>query len=78
MENKSALKDIILCVDDEKIALDTLGRQLIRYFQELYDDEFAESGEEAFKLIEELQTRGRKVELVIVDQIMQARWETNY
>lgn len=61
---------VILCVDDEKITLDALGHQLLRYFHDLYEYEFAESGEEALKLISELEESGKEVTLVIADQIM--------
>lgn len=61
---------IILCVDDEKITLDALGHQLMRYFHELYEYEFAESGEEALKLVRELEESGKTVSLIVADQIM--------
>ncbi len=63
-------KPVVLCVDDEKFILDTLLSQLRRRFGDAYTYEFAESGEEAVKLIKELEEDGQEVRLVISDQIM--------
>lgn len=63
-------KSVILCVDDEKMILDSLNRQLQRYFKNTYEFEFAESAEEALGIIRELQEDGYKVVMVISDQIM--------
>lgn len=63
-------KNVILCVDDEKIVLDSLYRQLQRRFGEEYLYEFAESGEEATEIISELAKDGYRVMLIICDQIM--------
>ena len=63
-------KTAILCVDDEPIILNSLQEQLLRIFGNNYNIESAESGEEALEVIEELQTEGIEVALVISDQIM--------
>ncbi len=44
----------IICVDDEKIMLDSLSLQLMRHFGNQYYYEFAESAEEALDIIEDL------------------------
>ena len=46
------MKPVILCVDDEKIVLDSLKSQLKKEFGD-FDLEIAESGEEALEIIEE-------------------------
>lgn len=68
MKNK---KQLILCVDDEKIVLDSLRRQL----QELYGNNFfyevAESPIEALELIEEICEENKdSIVLVISDWLM--------
>jgi signal transduction histidine kinase len=60
----------ILCVDDERMVLDSLKEQLMRHLDNDCYVETAESGEEALKLFEELQTDGISIPLVITDQIM--------
>jgi len=60
----------IICVDDEKIVLDVLNTQLRDYFKEAYNYEMAESGQEALQIIEELNSQGSPVLMVIADQIM--------
>ncbi len=56
----------IICVDDEKIVLDSLNAQLSRNFGNTYNYEFAESAEEALELIEELSTSDSDVIFVII------------
>ncbi len=63
-------KDVILCIDDEQIILNSLSKQLIRKFGTRFEYEFAESGEEALELIDELEEDGRTVVMAISDQIM--------
>ncbi len=65
------LRDIIICVDDEKEILEVLQRQLSIMFGASYDLEFAESGEEALELIAEIhQESDANVRLVISDWLM--------
>jgi class 3 adenylate cyclase/FixJ family two-component response regulator len=63
-------KSIIICVDDERIILNALDRQLQRKFGDHYEYEFAESAEEALVIIEELTKKGYTIATVISDQIM--------
>lgn len=70
MNSQTIKKPTIICVDDEKIILDALNRQLQRHFGDQYEYEFCESAEEALSLIEELTQDDYKVIMVISDQIM--------
>lgn len=60
----------ILCVDDERIVLDTLFRQLQNHFGKSFEYEMAESVDEAWDVIEDLSTNGSKLQLVISDWLM--------
>ena len=63
-------KDVILCVDDEQIILNSLSKQLLRKFGSRFEYEFAESAEEALQLIDELTESNYTVAMLISDQIM--------
>ena len=64
-------KPVILCVDDEKVVLDSLRTQLKNYLNKEYTVEIAESGQEALEIIEELiEDYGQPPYLVISDMIM--------
>ncbi|PJE01981.1 MAG: hypothetical protein CK427_09270 [Leptospira sp.] len=63
-------KKAILCVDDEKIILQSLNGQLKSYFKQLYRLEFAESADEALELIEEFSEDGIQVLLILSDWLM--------
>jgi CheY-like chemotaxis protein len=63
-------KPAILCVDDEVFVLETLERQLQRAFKNTYLYEFAESGEEALELIEELQQNNVDIIVIVSDWLM--------
>ncbi|MCB0211226.1 MAG: response regulator [Anaerolineae bacterium] len=63
-------KPAILCVDDEKIVLNSLKEQLRREFGREYDLETAESGDEALEILEELLEEGLEIPVIISDQIM--------
>jgi serine phosphatase RsbU (regulator of sigma subunit) len=63
-------KPVILCVDDEKMVLNSLKFQLKKAFEKEYEIEVAESGEEALEIIEELLEDRIDLPLVISDQIM--------
>ena len=56
----------IICVDDEKIVLDSLNAQLTRNFGNTYNYEFAESAEEALEVIEDLSNSDSDVIFVII------------
>lgn len=60
----------ILCVDDEKIVLDSLQEQLESCFGDTYTYEIAESVEEAWEVIEGLVDDGYEMVLVISDWLM--------
>jgi serine phosphatase RsbU (regulator of sigma subunit)/FixJ family two-component response regulator len=62
---------VILCVDDEKMILNSLKEQLKRLFDEQqYDIQFAESGDEALEILDEVLEAGDALALVVSDQIM--------
>jgi signal transduction histidine kinase len=63
-------KKVILCVDDEKMVLTSLKAQLKRGLGPEYIIETAESGEDALEIIDEIETEGAELPLVISDQIM--------
>ena len=61
----------IVCVDDEKMVLDSLNSQLTRNFGNNYNYEFAESAEEALEIIETLrQQNDEEIYVVISDWLM--------
>jgi DNA-binding NtrC family response regulator len=61
----------IVCVDDEKIVLDSLNSQLTRNFGNNFNYEFAESAEEALEIIEELRhADDEMIYVVISDWLM--------
>lgn len=64
-------KKAILCVDDEKIIINSLVNQLRERFGEKYICEMAMSGEEALEIIDELVEQYVSVILVISDWLMQ-------
>jgi signal transduction histidine kinase len=59
----------IVCVDDEAIILESLKEQLKRRYSDCLI-EIAESGEEALEVVQDLQSEGYTVALVISDQLM--------
>lgn len=63
-------KPVILCVDDEKIVIDSLRAQLQHRFADLYSIEVAQSAEEALELCDELIESATEIPLVIVDYVM--------
>jgi signal transduction histidine kinase len=62
-------KQAIICVDDEVVVLETLKEQIKRHCSD-YCIEVAESGEEALEVLQDLQTEGYHVAVVISDQLM--------
>ncbi len=60
----------ILCVDDEKIVLDSLQEQLRMTFGDQFQYEIAESVDEAWEVIDELVSDGYDMVLVISDWLM--------
>lgn len=63
-------KSLILCVDDEKIILDSLEEQIARNLGEKYEIELCQGGEEALEAIEEFEEEGRNIAVIISDQLM--------
>ncbi|MGB0522480.1 MAG: hybrid sensor histidine kinase/response regulator [Flammeovirgaceae bacterium] len=64
------MKPVILCVDDEAIVLRSLEVELSESFGEEYFLEFAETGEEAIEIIDELLSEGTDIPIAIVDYVM--------
>jgi CheY-like chemotaxis protein len=63
-------KPVILCVDDEKVILDSLKIQLKKEFQDTYLYEAAESADEALEIIEELQEDDVTILVIVSDWLM--------
>jgi len=63
-------KKTILCVDDEKMVLDSLKGQLKRQFEEGFNYEIALDAEEAMEVIEELNEEGSIVIIILSDYLM--------
>ena len=63
-------RKVILCVDDEKIILDSLKMQLKKRFANKYVYEFAESADEAFEIINELFEEETEVLVIVSDWLM--------
>ncbi len=60
----------ILCVDDEDVILDTLKEQLKRQFGQKYLYETANSADEAWEILEDLQSDGVEVLIIVSDWLM--------
>lgn len=63
-------KSAIICVDDEVVILESLKKQLKRKFGDRFIYEVAESAEEAWELIEELNEEGIGMIAIISDWLM--------
>lgn len=63
-------KKAILCVDDEKIILQSLKAQIKKHFKDRYLYEFAESRDEAWEVIEELDEAGIEILVIVSDWLM--------
>ncbi len=63
-------KPYVICVDDEKIILDSLQEQVINRIGDRFECEVAQSGEEGLELIEDLLSEGSSVAVIISDQLM--------
>jgi CheY-like chemotaxis protein len=63
-------KAVILCVDDERMVLDSLRTQLEAAFGDAYIYERAEDAEEALDVINDLNEEGISVILIISDWLM--------
>ncbi|MBF0239277.1 MAG: fused response regulator/phosphatase [SAR324 cluster bacterium] len=63
-------KPVIVCVDDEKIVLDSLKSELKNAFNEDYTIEISESGEDTLELFKDLLKDGNDIPVVISDYAM--------
>lgn len=63
-------KKRILCVDDEKVVLNTLMGQLYQTFGNRYAYESFTSAEEAEEYIDEVYAEGENVDVIICDWLM--------
>ncbi len=63
-------KPVILCVDDERVILESLRTQLKNAFGDQYLYETAESADEALELIDELQDESADVIVIVSDWLM--------
>lgn len=63
-------KKAILCVDDERIVLTSLRDQIIHNFGRDYLCELAESVEEAWEIIEELNSEEISILVIVSDWLM--------
>lgn len=63
-------KSAILCVDDEKIVLDSLREQLRKYFKDSHHLESAESVQEALEVIDEMESSGISLIVIVSDWLM--------
>ncbi len=64
------IKSYIICIDDEKIILDSLQYELRFAFEEEHIIEVSENAQDALHLLEELLQDGNHVPVVICDYIM--------
>lgn len=63
-------KPIIICVDDEKIIVDSLKAEIKSAFKDQLIVETAESGNEAIEIIEECKNKNIKIPIVVSDWLM--------
>jgi CheY-like chemotaxis protein len=63
-------EQVILCVDDEEIVLNSLEMQLKEQLGEKYIYEFAESAEDALEIIEELDEENIEILVIVSDWLM--------
>ncbi len=65
-----AVRDHILCVDDEEGILNALRQQLARFEEDGAEIDLARSGQEAIELCQDLEQDREPLAIVIADQIM--------
>jgi CheY-like chemotaxis protein len=63
-------KSVILCVDDERMVLESIKTQLKEAFGDLYLYEIAENADDALELIEELHEEQFLVLVIVSDWLM--------
>ncbi len=64
------MASIIVCVDDERVVLESLRSSLAVAFRGVYTIESASDGQEAMELIEELSEDGENVVMLVTDWLM--------
>jgi len=64
------VKKVIVCVDDEKIILDSLKTQLKAHFGNSYAYETAENAADATEIIDELSDDGFMILIILSDWLM--------
>ena len=64
------MKPAIVCVDDERMVLDSLKEELRRELGDGFQIELAQDSAEALELLEDLDGRGQRVPAIISDHIM--------
>lgn len=65
-----SMQQAIICIDDERSILTALQQQIMRAFSDTYTLEFAESGEEAVEIIEDLVSNNIRIAAIITDEMM--------
>lgn len=68
--NNMKTSKVILCIDDEKIILESLKSQLMGKIKGDFIFEFAESAEEGMELIQSLAQDGYEIYAVVCDWLM--------
>jgi CheY-like chemotaxis protein len=63
-------KSVILCVDDERVILESLKIQIKQAFHDRYIYETAESADEALEILEELQADDLQILVIVSDWLM--------
>jgi CheY-like chemotaxis protein len=63
-------EQVILCVDDEEIVLNSLEMQLREQLGDKYLYEFAENAEDALEIIEELDAEDIQILVIVSDWLM--------
>lgn len=63
-------KTAIICVDDERIILNSLRKELSRHFGRRFLYECAESGEEAWEVIKDLNENEIMIIIIVSDWLM--------
>jgi response regulator RpfG family c-di-GMP phosphodiesterase len=64
------MKPVILCVDDEKLVLESVVGQLRQHYKNQYAFETAESAEDAHELVAELMEEQQPIHIIISDWLM--------
>lgn len=65
--NQNMGKPAILCIDDEKIVLDSLRDQIKGFFKDGIKMEFAENAQEGLEILEEMKEDGQEVKVILSD-----------